>query len=74
MGDLEVRTKWADYQKAYQNALAATSSDHAPWHVIPANSKRHRNMMIAQLLVKTLRDMKLKPPPPDPALKGMVVK
>ncbi|MES2246059.1 MAG: PPK2 family polyphosphate kinase [Pseudomonadota bacterium] len=74
MGDLEVRTKWADYQKAYQNALVATSSDHAPWHVIPANSKRHRNMMIAQLLVKTLREMKLKPPPPDPALKGMVVK
>ncbi|WP_341892414.1 PPK2 family polyphosphate kinase [Variovorax sp. YR752] len=74
MGDLEVRTKWADYQKAYQNALAATSSDHAPWHVVPANSKRHRNMVIAQLLVKTLRDMKLKPPPPDPALKGMVVK
>ena len=74
MGDLEVRTKWADYQKAYQNALSATSTAHAPWHVIPANSKRHRNMVIAQLLVKTLRDMKLKAPPPNPALKGMVVK
>jgi PPK2 family polyphosphate:nucleotide phosphotransferase len=74
MDDLEVRTKWSAYQQAYQNALAATSTDHAPWHVVPANSKRHRNVMIAQLLVKTLRQMKLKAPPPDPALKGMIVK
>ncbi|MFT4266084.1 MAG: polyphosphate kinase 2 family protein [Xenophilus sp.] len=74
MDDLEVRTQWSAYQKAYQNALSATSTEHAPWHVVPANSKRHRNVMIAQLLVKTMRQMKLKPPPPDPALKGMIVK
>lgn len=72
-GDLPVRLKWADYQKAYDRALGATSTDHAPWYVIPANSKRHRNLMIARLLIKTLKDMKLKPPPPDPALKGLVV-
>jgi PPK2 family polyphosphate:nucleotide phosphotransferase len=74
MDDLEVRTKWSAYQQAYQSALAATSTDHAPWYVVPANSKRHRNVMIAQLLVKTMRQMKLKAPPPDPALKGMIVK
>ena len=74
MGDLEVRTKWSAYQRAYENALAATSTEHAPWYVIPANSKRHRNLMIAQLLMKTLRQMKFKTPPPDPALKGMIVK
>ncbi|MDH6165233.1 PPK2 family polyphosphate:nucleotide phosphotransferase [Variovorax boronicumulans] len=74
MGDLEVRTKWSAYQRAYENALAATSTEHAPWYVIPANSKRHRNLMIAQLLMKTLRQMKLKAPAPDPALKGMIVK
>jgi polyphosphate kinase 2 (PPK2 family) len=74
MGDLEVRTKWSAYQRAYENALSATSSEHAPWYVIPANSKRHRNLMIAQLLMKTLRQMKFKAPPPDPALKGMIVK
>ncbi len=67
-------TKWSAYQQAYQNALGATSTDHAPWYVVPANSKRHRNVMIAQLLVKTMRQMKLKRPPPDPALKGMIVK
>jgi len=74
MDDLAVRAQWSAYQQAYQNALAATSTEHAPWHVVPANSKRHRNLMIAQLLVKTLRQMKLKAPPPDPALKGMIVK
>jgi polyphosphate kinase 2 (PPK2 family) len=74
MGDLEVRTKWDAYQRAYENALGATSTEHAPWYVIPANSKRHRNLMIGQLLTKTLRQMKFKTPPPDPALKGMIVK
>ncbi|MBT2332693.1 polyphosphate kinase 2 family protein [Variovorax paradoxus] len=73
-GDLEVRTKWNAYQQAYDKALRATSTDHAPWYVIPANNKRHRNLMIARLLMKTLRQMKLKVPPADPALKGMVIK
>ena len=74
MGDLEARKKWSDYQRAYAKALDATSTDVAPWYVVPANSKTHRNLMIAQLLVKTLKDMKLSVPPPDPALKGLVVR
>ncbi len=73
LGDLEVRKKWNVYQHAYEKALGATSSAHAPWHVIPADNKRHRNLMIAQLLVKTLEQMKLKAPPPDPAFKGLMV-
>ena len=71
--DLEVREKWPAYQRAYEQALGATSSSHAPWHVIPADSKRHRNLMIAQLLVKTLRGMELAVPPADPSLDGLVV-
>jgi len=73
LADLDVRKKWDAYQRAYEKALAATSTEHAPWHVIPADSKRHRNLMIARLLVKTLEQMKLKAPPPDPALKGLIV-
>jgi PPK2 family polyphosphate:nucleotide phosphotransferase len=72
-GDLDVRLKWDAYQGAYEKALAATSTEHAPWHVIPADSKTHRNLMIAKLLIKTLKDMKLQLPPADPALKGLVV-
>jgi len=74
MGDLEVRTKWNAYQDAYGKALRATSTGHAPWYVVPANHKRHRNLMIARLLMKTLRDMKFKAPPADPALKGLIIK
>ena len=74
LGDLEARKKWSDYQRAYAKALDATSTNVAPWYVVPANSKTHRNLMIAQLLMKTLRQMKLKAPPADPALKGMIVK
>ncbi|MGJ7581548.1 polyphosphate kinase 2 family protein [Variovorax sp. RHLX14] len=73
MGDLDARKKWDSYQRAYARALDATSTDHAPWYVIPGNSKTHRNLMIAKLLVQTLKDMKLSVPPPDPALKGLVV-
>lgn len=73
LGDLEVRKKWDAYQQAYETALAATSTAHAPWHVIPADSKRHRNLMIAQLLVETLEQMKLLAPAPDPALQGLKV-
>ena len=71
--DLDVRKKWSEYQRAYEQALGATSSKNAPWHVIPADSKHHRNLMIAQLLVKTLRGMKLALPPADPSLDGLVV-
>lgn len=74
LDDLAVRAKWGDYQRAYEKALAATSTDHAPWYVIPADSKRHRNLMIARLLIKTLRKMKPQAPPPNPALAGLVVK
>ena len=73
MGDLAVRKKWDAYQAAYEKALVATSTDEAPWHVIPADSKLNRNLMIAQLLLKTLAGMKIKLPPADPALKQLVV-
>lgn len=73
MGDLEVRKQWPQYMRAYERALAATSSAAAPWYVIPANDKLHRNLMIAELLVRTLRNMKLAPPQANPALAGLRV-
>ena len=73
MGDLEVRKQWPQYMRAYERALAATSSAAAPWYVIPANDKLHRNLMIAELLVRTLQNMKLAPPQANPALAGLRV-
>ncbi len=56
-GDLEERALWDDYQEAYEDALIATSTEHAPWYVIPANSKTNRNLLISRLLLKTLKDL-----------------
>lgn len=69
LGDLETRSKWKRYLAAYETALAATSTAQAPWYVIPADSKSNRNLMIATLVVRALKAMKLTPPRPafDPA-------
>jgi len=72
-GDIEVRRQWKDYQKAYQSLLRATSTPWAPWTVVPADSKTHRNLMIATIVRDTLKGLKLRYPPGDPALEGLQV-
>ncbi|MCI1041848.1 MULTISPECIES: PPK2 family polyphosphate kinase [Caballeronia] len=73
VSDLEARKQWDDYQAAYADALAATSTDYAPWYIIPGNSKTHRNVMVAELLLRTMQDMKLEFPPAKESLKGVKV-
>ena len=73
LGDLDARKQWKDYQQAYENLLNATSTPWAPWTVVPADSKTHRNLMIATLLRQTLLQLDLHYPPDDPALKGLKV-
>lgn len=72
-GDLQVREQWDDYQRAYDALLRATSTAWAPWTVVPADSKTHRNLMIATLVHDKLASLGLRYPPDDPALKGLVV-
>ena len=73
LGDLEVRKQWKAYQQAYENLLNATSTPWAPWTVVPANSKTHRNLMVASVVNNTLKKLGLRYPPSDPALKGLKV-
>jgi PPK2 family polyphosphate:nucleotide phosphotransferase len=73
MQDLEERKSWDKYQELFGKAIQATDADHAPWYVIPANSKTHRNLAIASILLETLADLKLKPPAPKPELKGLKI-
>jgi len=68
LGDLEVRKRWKDYQAAYAAAISATGTPWAPWTVVPADSKTHRNLMIGTLLERRLSALKLRAPPADPAL------
>ncbi|MGS0741763.1 polyphosphate kinase 2 family protein [Glaciimonas sp. GG7] len=66
--DLEERKYWDAYQDVYSNMIGATDADHAPWYVIPANSKTHRNLAIASIVLETLQKMKLTPPAANPSL------
>ena len=67
-GDLEVRKQWDAYQRAYSDAIAATGTPWAPWTIVPADSKTHRNLMIANAVVQTLQGLKLRYPPGSPEL------
>jgi PPK2 family polyphosphate:nucleotide phosphotransferase len=71
MGDVTVRKQWKEYQQAYEDLLNATSTPWAPWTVVPADSKTHRNLMIATIVRDTLKALDLRFPPEDPALKGL---
>ena len=62
LGDIDVRKQWDDYQRAYEALLAATSTPWAPWTVVPANSKTHRNLMIATMVRDTLKALDLRLP------------
>lgn len=65
-GDLEERKLWNDYMKAFEDVMAATSTEQAPWYIVPANRKWYRNLVVADRVVEVLLDMKLNiPPAPD---------
>jgi PPK2 family polyphosphate:nucleotide phosphotransferase len=69
-GDLEDRALWDQYMRAYEDALTRCSTDHAPWHVIPADRNWVRNAIIARIVRETLEEMDPQYPVPkdwDPA-------
>jgi len=72
-GDLEVRQQWDEYQRAYQSTIAATGTPWAPWTVVPADSKTHRNLMIGQAMVEVMTALKLRYPPGNPDLATLKV-
>ena len=63
--DFEDRRLWPDFMQAYQEALSATSTDKAPWFIVPSDSKAYRDYFLAELLVHTLEGMKLTMPKPS---------
>jgi PPK2 family polyphosphate:nucleotide phosphotransferase len=66
-GDLKERALWDKYMDAYQQAIRETSTDAAPWYVIPADKKWYARLAISQIIDEALQDMKLKFPelPPE---------
>lgn len=64
-GDLEERKLWPAYQEAYQAVLDRTSTDYAPWYVLPCDKKWYARLAVTELLIEALKDMKMSWPPAD---------
>ena len=60
--DVQARDNWDDYMKAYEEALRATSTEHAPWYVIPADRKYVTRSLVSGIVRQKLEDLKLKYP------------
>jgi PPK2 family polyphosphate:nucleotide phosphotransferase len=71
--DLEVRRRFDDYVAAYEEALTETSTDWAPWHVVPADRNWVKALASARLVVDALERIDPQLPPPDPGVEGIVV-
>ncbi|MET0628277.1 MAG: PPK2 family polyphosphate kinase [Acidimicrobiia bacterium] len=71
--DLESRSHWDDYQRRYDEAISATSTDWAPWYVVPGDHKWVRDVAVATLLVDVFSALDPKIPDPESGLEGLVV-
>jgi PPK2 family polyphosphate:nucleotide phosphotransferase len=65
--DMAERALWEDYQRAYEDCLSATSTDFAPWYVVPADDKENTRLIISQVILDTLDSLKMCYPKPDEA-------
>lgn len=71
--DLRDRALWDDYQEAFRVALQETSTEIAPWYVVPANRKWYRNLVVSSILIETLEKMDPEYPDPEPGLEEVVI-
>jgi len=65
VGDVKERDHWDEYMEAYEDMIAATSTEHAPWYVIPADRKWFMRMAVADAVVEALEGLKLEYPTVD---------
>jgi PPK2 family polyphosphate:nucleotide phosphotransferase len=73
LGDLATRKKWDDYMDAFEDAISRTSTDYAPWYVVPANKKWYRDWVISNVLIDTLKKLDMRYPDAPEDLTGVVV-
>lgn len=76
--DVKEREFWNDYQKAYEDAINATSTEQSPWYIIPADDKKNMRLIVGSILSKKLKSLDMDYPKSDAArqetLKGMIEK
>jgi PPK2 family polyphosphate:nucleotide phosphotransferase len=71
--DLAERKLWDDYMEAYEDVLERTSTEWAPWRIIPANRNWYRNLMVAEAIVDTLEKLDMRYPEPPEGLESVVI-
>jgi PPK2 family polyphosphate:nucleotide phosphotransferase len=71
--DVEERRCWPAYRRAYEDALTNCSTSWAPWHIVPANHKWYRNVVVARAIVETLRGFDMEYPAPTVDLSKVVI-
>jgi PPK2 family polyphosphate:nucleotide phosphotransferase len=69
--DLEDRAAWSDFTRAYEEVIQRTSTEFAPWFIIPANRKWFRNILVAMIVRDALADLKMDFPGLHPGLAGI---
>jgi PPK2 family polyphosphate:nucleotide phosphotransferase len=62
MADIQERQYWKHYMKAYEKCLGATSTEEAPWYVVPADDKQNARLIVSQIVLDTLRRLKMRYP------------
>ena len=62
-GDLEERKYWKQYMAAYEDCMTATSTNDAPWHIVPADDKMNARLIVSQILLNLLEGLDMKFPP-----------
>ena len=72
-GDLDDRALWPEFQAAYQDAISETSTEDAPWYVVPADSNSRRNVAVGEILRATLERLDPQIPEPEAGLDGVKV-
>jgi PPK2 family polyphosphate:nucleotide phosphotransferase len=73
LGDLEERKLWDDYERAYEDALTKCNTAHAPWHIVPADRKWYRNLVVSQAIRAALERMDPQIPPAEEGLAGISI-
>lgn len=73
MKDIEERGYWSAYRKAYEAALTECNTRWAPWHIVPADHKWYRNLVVAEALVQALGDLNMEYPPPTVDLSQVTI-
>ena len=63
--DIKERAYWKDYRKAYEACLSATSTETAPWYIVPADNKPDTRLIISEIIRDTMEKLKMSYPKPD---------